>query len=195
MSEQKSFAELIERVRRGEKDAADEIFNRYESVVRRTARVRMFDARLRAELESADVRQMVMLSFFVGAAGGKYKLDTPQDLMKLLTQMARNKLDDQIRWVNAAKRGGGRKVELPDGGLGKVSPEPTPSVVLATKEDLERVRAAMTPEEKMVQEYRDDGLTWDEIAAQVGGTGEALRKQLDRAYERIRESLASGEVR
>lgn len=193
MSEDKSFAELIARVRRGDQSAADEIFNRYEAAVRRTARVRMFDSRLQAELESADVRQMVMLSFFVGAAGGKFQLDTPQDLVKLLTQMARNKLDDQVRWIQAAKRGGGKKVEWPEGGRDESDSEPTPSEQIMTKELLARIRIAMTPAEKAIQEHRDDGLTWDEIAAKVGGTGEALRKQLDRAYERIREQLASGE--
>lgn len=189
---EKSFATLIERVRRGDQQAADEIFKRYEAPVLRTVRVRMFDARLRRVLESGDILQMVMLSFFAGAAGGKFKLDTPQDLVKLLAQMARNKLDDQIRWEMAAKRGGGGVVDAPEDGIEIPTPGPTPSEVLATREDLERVHSAMAGEEKVIQAYRDDGLSWDEIAAKVGGTGEGVRKRMDRAYERIREQLRSG---
>ena len=40
-----------------------------------------------------DICQSVLGSFFVRAATGQYKLETPEHLLKLLTTMARNKLD------------------------------------------------------------------------------------------------------
>lgn len=65
MLETTSFGELIERVRLGEADAAVELVRTYEPAIRRTLRVRLVDARLRSTLDSMDICQSVLGSFFV----------------------------------------------------------------------------------------------------------------------------------
>mgnify|MGYP001138158190 FL=1 len=70
-SEADGFRALIGRVRNGDEGAAAELVRRYEPAVRRAARVRLVDTRLNRMLDSMDVCQSVMASFFVRAAMGQ----------------------------------------------------------------------------------------------------------------------------
>ena len=90
-----SIDELIRRVRAGDQDAAAVLVKRYEPAIRRAVRFRLADARLGPLLDSMDICQSVLGSFFIRAATGQYKLETPEQLLKLLTTMARNKLISQ----------------------------------------------------------------------------------------------------
>ncbi len=54
--------------------------------------MRLTDPSLYRLLDSMDVCQSVLLSFFVRAAAGQYDLEQPQELLKLLVVMAWNKL-------------------------------------------------------------------------------------------------------
>ena len=78
MSEGASFGELISRVRAGDALAAAEVVRRYEPALRRAVRARLRrDPRLCRLLDSVDVSQSVLASFFVRAALGQYDLTTP----------------------------------------------------------------------------------------------------------------------
>src|SRR3989442_13644649 len=99
-----SFAELMSRVRAGDQDAATELVRRYEPAIRRAVRFRLGDTRMAAVLDSMDVCQSVLASFFVRAASGQYEVDQPEQLQKLLVAMARNKLAFQMRKHRAQRR-------------------------------------------------------------------------------------------
>src|SRR6516225_780589 len=96
-SENDDFQALLGRVRAGDADAATELVRRYEPAIRRAARVRLLDTRLNRLLDSMDICQSVMASFFVRAALGQYELETPAQLLKLLATMTRNKLANQVK--------------------------------------------------------------------------------------------------
>src|SRR5262249_44025365 len=98
-----SFEELIRLVRAGDQAAAQELVQRYEGAIRRAARVQLGDARLRRLLDSTDICQSVLASFFLRAALGQYDLAKPQQLVKLLVVMAHNKVIDAAR-KHAAER-------------------------------------------------------------------------------------------
>src|SRR5437660_12212613 len=104
MSDEQSFRDLIGRVRQGDEQAAADLVRRYEPAIRRAVRFRLTDARLRRTCDSMDVCQSVLLSFFVRAASGQYDLDTPEQLLRLLTTMARNQLLNQARPGPAPRR-------------------------------------------------------------------------------------------
>src|SRR6516164_3168345 len=99
-----SIDELIRRVRAGDQDAAAVLVKRYEPAIRRAVRFRLPDAGLAALLDSMDICQSVLGSFFIRAATGQYKLETPEQLLKLLTTMARNKLISHARKQRAQRR-------------------------------------------------------------------------------------------
>src|SRR5689334_8009854 len=74
VSAETPFRKLIRRVRAGDQDAATELVRQYEPAIRRVVRVRLTDTRLRAALDSMDVCQSVLATFFVRAALGQYEL-------------------------------------------------------------------------------------------------------------------------
>src|SRR5262245_32343764 len=184
-----AFEELVERVRAGDQAAAEELVRRYESKIRRVVRVKL-DSRLQRHFDSMDVCQSVLASFFVRAALGQYELETPEQVLKLLSAMARNKL------VNAVhKQGRGRRDyrRVETGNVDQASPAPTPSRQLAQRELLEETRKRLSDDERRLLELREDGREWTDIAAEVGGTPEALRKKLARAVERVAQELGLDE--
>jgi RNA polymerase sigma-70 factor (ECF subfamily) len=185
MSSQPTFQELLDRVRAGDQEAMTVLVRKYEPAVRRTVRVRLLDARLRRILDSSDVCQSVMKSLLNPAALQRYKLDTPDDLLKLLARMARNKLIRRVRKENAKKRTPGTPPP-------PTPPPPSPSSVVIARELFEKARGHLTAEEWTIWELQEQGLTLDEIAKQVGGTGESVRKKLERALKRVRRVIDSG---
>ena len=87
MSEDTAFVDLIRRVRVGDEQASAELVLRYEPAIRIAVRVRLNDPRLRRLFDSMDICQSVLGGFFV-ARPGAIRLDTPDQLLKLLVTMA-----------------------------------------------------------------------------------------------------------
>jgi RNA polymerase sigma-70 factor (ECF subfamily) len=189
MSEQASFADLIRRVRAGDQDAAGELVRRYEPAVRRVVHFRLVDPSLRRLLDSTDVCQSVLASFFVGAALGRFEVETPEQLLKLLAVMARNKLVHQVERQRAACRDYRRVVAGSVEEETVVAPGPGPDSLMAARELLEEARRRLSPDELELVELRNQGYDWAEIAARVGGRPVALRKKLSRAVARLSREM------
>ncbi len=189
MSKTLSFDELIRRVRAGDEQAAAELVRRYEPAIRDAARRRLANARLQPILDSMDISQSVLSSFFKRAAAGQYKLHTPDDLLKLLGRMARNKVIDQAR-KHAKRPGNAGPIEANNLDEREVmARDPSPSQQAIGKELLQEVQAHLSPEEWQLVELRNQGLEWKAISAKVGGTPQALRKKLARALDRVAKEL------
>jgi RNA polymerase sigma-70 factor (ECF subfamily) len=188
------FEELLLRLRRGDEEAWAELVGRHEGEVRRVIRSRL-GAGLRPVLDSADVWQSVLASLFVRVTLGQYELQSPQDLVKLLGRMARNKVVSQGRRNEAGRRdrrrvapgGASETAQLPASG-------PSPSEVLSRCELLERVLDRLTPGERLLVDLKAQGHGWDEIAREVGGKPNAVRMRLIRAVDRVARQLGLDEV-
>jgi RNA polymerase sigma-70 factor (ECF subfamily) len=193
---QADFRELIRRVRAGDPAAAAELVRGYEKEVRRAIRVKLTDPQLRRTFDSMDVCQSVLGNFFVRAAAGQFDLDRPEELVRLLLTMARNKLRDKARHDRAERRDG-RRVESgsPELLAATADPRETPSQEVAGRELLEEARRLLSDEERFLAGERARGRSWPEIAAAVGGDPEALRKQLARAMDRVLGRLGLDELR
>jgi RNA polymerase sigma-70 factor (ECF subfamily) len=189
MSEASTFEELIRRVRAGDQDAATELVRHYEPAIRRAVRFRLTDARLGRLLDSMDICQSVLKSFFVRAAAGQYELKTPQQLLGLLADMARKKLITQARRQYARRRGGGLVASGDEEAGHFVARDDSPSLAVSAADLLEEVRRRLSPDEGQLMGLRDQGHDWDTIAAQLGGTPDALRKRLTRALDRVAREL------
>jgi RNA polymerase sigma factor (sigma-70 family) len=189
MPESSTYDELIRQVRAWDQDAAAELIRRYEPAIRRVVRVRLADARLGNLLDSMDICQSVLKSFFVRAAAGQYELDTPEQLLKLLSTMARNKLTTQARGEHAQRRDRRRVVhDSPDDG-GLVAPGRGPTAEVDARDLLHEVRRRLSADEQAILDLRNQGEDWAAIAARLGGGAEALRKRLARAIDRVAEEL------
>ena len=190
-----NFSDFIRRVRAGDEEAARELVERYEPVIRREVRMRLRDPRLFSQLEWTDVCQSVMASFFVRAAAGQYDLGQPEDVLRLLVVMTRHKLSNQRR-RNQAERRDYRRLEActPEFLDARSEQAPTPSRMVAGRELLEEFRRRLSDEERQVADLRGQGREWAEIAVELGGTPEARRKQLARAIDRIERQIEEKEV-
>ena len=193
------FASLIRRVRAGDEQAAAELVRRYEPAIRRAARVRMVDTRLNRLFDSMDICQSVLGSFFVRTALGQFELETPDQLLKLLATMARNKLANQVKVHGTGKRDF-RRAEGDEGRPGEDEPAPrrlenlagpgaTPSSEVAVRDLLDEARRRLSADELQLLDRRQQGREWKEIAAELGSTPDALRQRLTRAVDRIAQEL------
>jgi RNA polymerase sigma-70 factor (ECF subfamily) len=186
------FFELIRRVRDGDAEASAELARLYEPAVRIAVRARLTNRGLRRVFDSMDICQSVMGNFFVRVALGQFELDSPDQLIKLLVTMARNRLTQRARQYQAARRDQRRTVSLGEDAFEPSDPAPSPSEVVLGKELLESFRSRLSPEERLLVEQRTAGRTWAEIASEVGSSPDALRMQLARALDMIAKDLQIG---
>jgi RNA polymerase sigma-70 factor (ECF subfamily) len=185
-----TFHRLIGRVRTGDQDAAAELVRLYEPAIRRAARVRLVDSHLRRLFDSMDIAQSVFASFFIRAALGKYELENADQLLRLLVTMSRKKLVDHVRQQQAARRNYRRATALQDE---PIDVRADPGRQVATQDLLHAFRARLSADERRLAELRGQGWGWDRIAAEVGRSADALRKQLTRAIERVARELGLDE--
>jgi RNA polymerase sigma-70 factor (ECF subfamily) len=184
-----SFSDFIRRIRAGDAQAAAVLVKRYEPAIRLEVRLHLTDPRLYRLFDSMDVCQSVLASFFVRAASGQYDLDRPERLLKLLVSIAKNKVAFEARRQRAQRRDNRRTVAL-DSETGDLpGTEPTASRLVAGKELLSAFRQRLTAEERQLADLRARGSQWSEIAASLGGTPQARRRQLGRAADRVAREL------
>lgn len=185
-----SLGGLLDRIREGDAEAAVRLVREYEDEVRRVVRLRLRDQRLRAVHDSMDVVQSVFASFFVRLSLGTCRVETPDDVVRLLVRMTCNKVVDVARHGYAGQRDvrrtqaiGERVSRIPQHTNG--SPEET--VELADLVDA--FRAQLTDEERAIAEMRRDGADWASIAARFGGTPDAQRIRFARTIREVSDRL------
>ena len=121
-------------MRAGDEAAAAEVVRRYERALLREIRLRLRDPRLRRALDSGDICQSVLASFFLRAASGQYDLQQSGQLLKLLVAMARNKLASQARHSYVARRDPDALRTGLTGGEQLAAPEPEPAQAVAASD-------------------------------------------------------------
>jgi RNA polymerase sigma factor (sigma-70 family) len=182
-----TFADFLRRVCAGDEAAATELVRRYEPALRLEVQLRLTDPRLRRLLDPADLCQSVLKSFFLRATTGQFELDSQEKLLALLRAMARNKLAHEARKQKALRRDLRRDVSLAEGEL--LASDPSPSRLAIGRELLEAFRSRLSAEERRLADLRSVGSEWAEVAAELGGTPQARRKQLARAVKRVAQEL------
>jgi RNA polymerase sigma factor (sigma-70 family) len=182
------FVGYVARVRTGDESALEELVARYTPVIRLEARMRLRSPHLRAVLDSMDICQSVLKSFFLRAAAGQFDIDRPEDLRRLLVKMACNKSMEAARREYADRRDARRSVEMGDEAH-QVAGSEDPVGEVEWGELLLRARQMLSPEEKLIAEGRASGQTWEELATTLGGTPDRLRMQLNRAQSRVAAAL------
>jgi RNA polymerase sigma factor (sigma-70 family) len=184
-----AFRAFIARVRAGDEDAARELVERYEKLIRREVRLRLSDRALLRVFDSMDISQSVLVSFFAKASSGGFEIETPDQLTRLLIGMARNKLAFQVRRQHARCRdrrlNEARRVE----DLDVESPAPNPSEVASDRDLIDAIRRRLGADGRRLADLRADGWEWSDIADRVGGSVQGRRIQFARAIRRVAKSL------
>lgn len=178
------FREWLCRVRAGDERAAEELVRRYGPAIRVVVRARLTDPKLLRRFDASDVCQSVWASFFIRMAIGQFELDTPAQLVALLKKMAWNKVLMHTRNLHRARRDVAREA-AGDGRVDVAVDEPGPATLVLTRDLIEAVLRRFDGEERAVAQLRAAGRSWEQIAAELGGTAEGRRKQLARAVQRL----------
>jgi RNA polymerase sigma-70 factor (ECF subfamily) len=175
---------LLERFRRGQQDAATQIYLRYAERLRALARSKC-GRDLARLVDADDIVQVVFGSFFRRASQGQYDVPDGEELWNLFLVLALNR----IRSVGAFHRAAKRDVRLTRGAEGtalgdRLQDDDTPTrfLRLAIQDALRRLPG---PHQEMI-ELRIQGHEVAEIAAKTGRS----RRSVERVLQEARRLLA-----
>jgi len=188
LSPDNPFVSYVARLRDGEEAALEELVEHYAPVIRLEARMRLRSPHLRAMLDSMDICQSVLKSFFLRAAQGQFDIDRPEDLRRLLVKMACNKSLEAARREYADRRDARKSVALGDEAH-QIAGTEDPVGEVEWQELMMRARQMLSPEERLIAEGRSAGESWEELATTLGGKPDQLRMQLARAQDRVATAL------
>jgi DNA-directed RNA polymerase specialized sigma24 family protein len=188
-----TFRDLVKRVRAGDPAAIAQFMREYEEPILRTFKLRLFrDSRMRRRRDSADFTQSVWAAFFAQLGKLQWTEEEWQDeqrVLQLLGCIAKRRVAYYFRQERAPIRdlgceeaGDGRELEEPAG-------TPSPSQCVMNQEIEEEFRRRLLPGERRLYDLRKQERSWAEIAAEVGGKPDQLRKQLERARSRVAREL------
>ena len=186
MLDDSEFTQLLQQTREGDQGAAKRLVELYEPEIRRTARMRMTDPKMRRLVDSVDICQSVFGKFFNTAIEGDLELNTPEQLLGLLVTMTRNRVIDEHRRQTRKKRGSGETPLLAESNM-VIEDSPGPKTAFEMKDLLDQVRTHLTPEELEIADRRNIGKSWNEIGEELSESPDVLRKRLERAIERVRQ--------
>jgi len=184
--EAKEFAGLMQRVERGDQQAAWELLEAYGSHLQRYVR-RSLSREMRTRFDSVDFVQVVWASFFREPEKMR-RITSPAELMAYLATLARNKVVTEVRKeVHTQKRDLRREIRL-DAVHDKdqrelASRDPTPSAVAMFRERWDRLVDGQPPHVRRIVELRFAGATYTEIAEQLHIHERTARKAIERLVD------------
>jgi len=188
---------LIERIRRGERDAFTPLFEKYRARLAVWIHYRL-GPQMRAQVEVDDIVQETLLRAF--KEFGQFTYRGPGSFMRWLSMISEHVIIDDARRHNRAKRHANAMVPLRSesqpGGADPADSK-TPSRLLAAKEDLRRLLQRL---DDLPRQYREvlllakvEGLATQEIAERLGKSRQAVALLLHRGLRQLRQTLQSGD--
>lgn len=182
--------ELVARLQRGERDAWTELYARYHDQLLLTIRMRLGPG-LRAHLQSEDILQSVALEAFLELEQFEYR--GAKSLERFLHRLVIHKIRDRADTFGARKRAGTVPLdESAEGALAAPAADNLRYVDTERYEALERCLNALPADMREILVLRKlDGLSSQEIAAQLGKSDESVRKTYSRALARLSALIAS----
>jgi RNA polymerase sigma-70 factor (ECF subfamily) len=196
MAIQVPFEYLMTCLRRGDPQAACEVFDRYAGRLVALAAEHLPRA-LQAKLGPEDVVQSVFRSFFRRQAAGAYQLEGWEQLWRLLAAITVHKCGHQVEKFLTARRDVRRELPgpLPDSSSDCVTPPidpaPTPAEALLLAETLREVLDSLTERERHVAVLRLQGLPVAQIAAELRCAERTVARHLDAVRSRLKAQVAA----
>jgi RNA polymerase sigma factor (sigma-70 family) len=185
-----SMIECFGRLKEGEAEAAQQLWNRYSSRLVRVAKERLGSSPCGIGDEE-DVAQSVFRSIFRGAAEGRFdQISTRDELWWLLLSSTKRKAVDHIRREAAQKRGGQLSQQRSQSTNGQgaarqfsldelIGSSPTPDFLVELDEQYGRLLDILRNDQlRRIAILRIDGYTVAEIAQKVGVGHRAVERKL-----------------
>jgi len=183
-------ANVVQRFREGDPDAAIELHDRYANRLIALARLRI-SSKLARRVDAEDIVQSVYRSFFAHVGDGRFVFERSGDLWRLLSSITINKVLQQVQKHRRKKRSIDLEKSVSGDGaaLGisveMLTREPSPSVALAMIEEMEKVMSELDPLQRRILEMRLQGRSTEQIAGEISRSERTVRRML----EKIRTTL------
>jgi RNA polymerase sigma factor (sigma-70 family) len=173
------FSALMEQVRLGSPQAAEQLWQKYGPYVVHVVR-RSLHRRVRSQFDSQDFAQAAWASFFNHLPEAR-RFDTPGALVGFLSKLARNKVVTEHRRLHGTDRGVQLERRLDDSAAASEyidARTPTPSQEAVADELVERLTAGQPPLYGRIVRMRREGFTAVEIAEREKTSTRTVRRVL-----------------
>jgi RNA polymerase sigma-70 factor (ECF subfamily) len=177
--------ELVTRINAGDTQAFNELWARYGEALRRRARNRLWMAGYSLAAESMDVCQSVL--FQVLKRVGTGELPPINDLGAYLAIAVKHKVDQLLEKCLSDKRDARRTEQNAVEEVAEMYDDASAPSHRALVNDLRQMVRNQLPERdrRAYDLHYEQGLTWPEVAEQLGEEPDTLRMRLERALKRI----------
>lgn len=195
MAASDSFADLMDRLRSGEDDAARDVFVRFAARLAGLARTHL-DGRLAVKVDPEDVVQSAYKSFFIRHRDGTLEVGTWDGLWGVLTLITLRKCADRAAYFRAGKRDVTREAAGgDDSGFHPtdlaLDRDPRPEEAAALAETVEALfRTVDDPDERAILELSLQGYTATEISERLGRAERSVRRLRERVRKRLERMRA-----
>lgn len=191
------MAESAERwlsaARAGEADALGHVLDECRNYLLLVANKEM-DPKLKAKGGASDLVQQTFLE--AQRDFGRFHGTTEDELRAWLRRMLLNNVANFRRhWVDTGKRRADREIAIDGGAVSPADPGPTPSREMMAGERAAEVQAAL---DRLPADYAQvlrlrhiEELPFEDVAARMGRTANAVRKLWARAVEKLEEELGT----
>jgi RNA polymerase sigma factor (sigma-70 family) len=180
---QTEFGPLLERVRKGDEEAARQLIENYGPHILRVVRRRL-NRKLRSKFDSIDFVQAVWASFFARREEIA-RFQQPEEIVAFLGAVATNKVIDEVRMRLQHRRRRVEEEELLEPGTPRhdaalAADQPTPSEAVALKELWEYLLEDQPSHFRRILHMRRSGLPYEEIARRTGTPERTVRRIIEK---------------
>jgi RNA polymerase sigma factor (sigma-70 family) len=178
--EQTGFQETMRRAITGSQEDIQRLINDYGHCIQRVVRRRL-DTRLRSKFDSLDFVQMVWASFFRDS-GQPDRFGAPEEFVRYLVTMARNKVVDEERRrlkgarYNCTQETSYDESQHPASGAAMA----TPSQFAIAREQFQRLVTNESERDREVVRMKMNGASFVEISQALGINERTARRVVDR---------------
>ena len=166
--------EFLAKIQGGDGEAVEAMLREMDPFLRRVIRLRLLGGRLRRAVDTTDILQSLLKDFLRQPVAGEPAETSSVQLCAYLAAAVRHKVQTRLR---KERRHAG---SLPEEWQ-PASPEPDVGKRVEDQDFAAAVRRRLDASARLLLDLKAQGLTWPEIAAQVGGRADALRMRLNRA--------------
>jgi RNA polymerase sigma factor (sigma-70 family) len=192
----------IEKIRTGDEDAAQLLWDRYAEDIMDVARRTMKDAPKRVEDEE-DVAVIAFKSLLAGIVAGRFpELDRREQLWRLMIVITTRKAAASIEKASRQKRGGGKvrgdsAMIEPDESLSAgfdrlPSEKPTPQVAAAIADEAQNLLATLDETSQRIAALKMEGYTHEEVAEKLGVNVRTVERRLKAIREQWQKIVDEG---
>jgi len=192
----------IRRIRTGDEEAAQLLWDRYAEDIVEVAKRSMKGASRRVEDEE-DVAMIAFRSFLAGVTAGRFpELDRREQLWRLLLVITTRKAAAIIEKASRQKRGSGQvrgdsaMIEYEESALDGFdqleSEKPTPLFAAAIADEARRLLASLDETSQKIAALKMEGYTHDEVADKLGVNTRTVERRLRAIREQWQKIVDDG---